>query len=163
MAGQELHGEITNWPAVEATIGAFPGHLRDAAREHLGKLADDIAEDVRRAVLQSPPTRGTGKVWGEHRSRQLTAAGVSSHVDADGNDTTAEVKVDPTGLGPARQAFPFAYNRNSWSHPVFGGPRMVSQQGNPYMDADQLASRYAGKVGTEMTAALGEAADTIKG
>lgn len=159
----DVSGEIENWPAVQATIEAFPKHLQDAVRERLRDLGDDIAADARSKVLQSPPTHGNGKRWGEHRSRQLTAAGISSDVKADGADASVTVKVDPSGLGPARAAFPFAYNTAEWAHPVFGGATQVNQQGRPYLDAEQLVSRNAQRVESDMAAALTEAADTIKG
>lgn len=158
MAGQgDLHGEITNWPAVERDIEAFPGDLADGMRSALQGVAEDAAEDARRRALSGPGGRGR-RDWRPHHSRRDVAASIKVR-DVDGG-----VEVSAGGsMPPGRAAFPFAYNQaGGWVHPVFGmrSAAPVHQAGANYMP---VASRYANEGGQAVMAALDNAASKIKG
>ena len=166
--GQEFDMQITPVcaAALHESIAGFGPKLAGESQSKLKKVGDDIADAVRRKVMESPRSHGSGNDWGTHNSRQQVANAVSADVESTPDGDGVVVSVDPSKMAPGRQPFPFAYNKQSgWLHPVFGKGMTgwVHQQGNPFMSTTDLTAQFGDRAGEELTGALDTAAGTVKG
>src|SRR5664279_3940022 len=97
---------------------------------------------------------------GNHQSREQAAAGIAAKITTDRGKPGLEIIASTSHMAPGREAFPFAYNKPSWTHPVFGNG-VTSQQGNPYFtQGTKTVTDQAEKIYSD---SLNTAADTIKG
>lgn len=111
--------------ALDKFRGALPGKLDGETGDALRKVGEQFVSEARRAV-KSGPASGGGRQYRPHNSRERAARGVSYEVRG-GRLVLAS---DPSTMDAGRRAFPAAWNKSSWSHPVFGrrGSR-VTQRG----------------------------------
>lgn len=165
MAGDSsLNAEMSaeSRAALAEQVKHFSSKLKAALKEKLEVLGGDAADAIRQAILASPGS-GQGRQWKSHSSRAAAASAVSSASVHPLGAEGVSVGVIGNGMGPGRQAFPFVLNRSMTSHPVFGkqNTQWVNQQGDPYMD--KVMAQFQSRAETDVSAALAEAAKSVKG
>jgi hypothetical protein len=150
--------------ALAEQVKHFPAKLKAELKAKLEGIGGDAANAIRQAILVSPGG-GSGRQWRghPHSSRAIAAEAVSSAAAHPLGAEGVSVGVIGNGMGPGRQAFPFVLNRSATLHPVFGKQNTpwVSQRGDPYMD--QIMVKFRLRAETDVSAALAEAAESVKG
>ena len=149
--------------ALARQVKAFTPKLKAELKEKLEHLGGEAADAIRQAILASQG--GGGRQWKghPHQSRSDAASAIGSTPTSKDGAVGSSVGLQDSGLAPARQAFPFVLNKSMTSHPVYGSKtaHWVNQQGNPYIE--KIMQQFKESAEKEVTAALAEAAETVKG
>ena len=142
--------------ALHSSVEAFGPKLDSETQQRLKDLGASTVAAMQ-AKVRGGRSRGAK---GHHQSREQTAQGIAAKITTNKNTPGLEITSSTSHMAPGREAFPFAYNKPSWTHPVFGHGT-TSQQGNPYFtQGTKDAADQAEKVFSD---SLDKAADTIKG
>jgi hypothetical protein len=141
--------------AVDKAAKDLPKALSGEVDTALGRLGDEFVSATRRAIRGGPATGGRRPPYRPHNSREQAARGVDFQV-RDGKLTLAS---DPSKMPAGRREFPAAWNKSSWSHPVFGRrSSRVTQRG---AGAWWKPERYADRAEQLITTAAERAASKV--
>jgi hypothetical protein len=96
--------------------GALSGKLDGNVSDALRKVGEQFVTETRRAVKSGPASGGRRPPYRPHNSREQAARGVTFEV----RNGKLVLASDSSKMDAGRRAFPAAWNKSSWSHPVFG-------------------------------------------
>ena len=135
--------------------------LQRGLRRNIRQAAEIAASDVRRTVMQTPRSSGRGPHTG---LRQRLAGGVKVQVMTGNTRIGVALVASAAGLPPEQKSLVRAYGRpGGWRHPVRGNTDVwVTQVGRPGWPRTTVQA-HRDEMTRAVTAAMQEAADSLKG
>jgi hypothetical protein len=142
---EEVKIDATEFVKFYKAVSQIDPEIKKALRKHLMETAKPIVEDVRKAALAIPSSRGTGetrKKKGQSLGlRASIAAAVKSDFNGTGRGAVVHVRVSRTRFlavsGRENVSLPYymeGRRRRPWRHPVFGNrENWVEQDEHPFL------------------------------
>lgn len=147
--------------ALKEQVAAFPAKLKDEMRKGLEDQGAQVVAEMKRRLLQSPPTSARSVKGKPHNSRRQAAEGLAATANVTADGATLEFSASARQMGPGHTVFPWAYNTPSWRHPVFGRSDEAEQKGRPFFGV--VVKESADKIEAALDKAIDKAAETVKG